>query len=168
MQSSQMLILSAPTELALQLLLRAIIASVMKRLVRQGVLVQEQDQWYASDTAADDTDTSALRPLQQGSIVYRIAFGPRAGRKVLTLREALPIDTETDYESKPLCVNVQGFSLHAAVRCHANERLKLERPERQRVDKWRSEASRVKRQINNAIVQPKYSGCEDGCLQCVL
>jgi Putative transposase len=46
---------------------------------------------------------------------------------VLTLREALPIDTETDYESKPLCANEQGFSLHAAVRCQASERLKLER-----------------------------------------
>jgi hypothetical protein len=64
----------------------------MKRLVRPGVLVQEQDQWYAADTVADDTETSALRPLQQGSIVYRIAFGPRARRKVLTLREAMPID----------------------------------------------------------------------------
>jgi Putative transposase len=79
----------------------------MKRLVRQGVLVQEQDQWRASDT-----DTSALRPLQKCSIVYLIAFGPRAGRKVPPLREAMPIDTETDYERKPLC---------------ANERLKLER-----------------------------------------
>jgi Putative transposase len=99
----------------------------MKRLVRQGVLVQEQDQWYVADGVAEDTDTSALRPLQQGSIVYRIAFGPRAGRKVLTLREAMPVDTASDYERNPLCANEQGFSLHAAVRCHANERLKLER-----------------------------------------
>jgi Putative transposase len=76
---------------------------------------------------AQDTDASALKPLQQGSIVYRIACGPGAGRKVLTLREALPSDTETDYESKPLCANEQGFGLHAAIRCHANERLKLER-----------------------------------------
>jgi Putative transposase len=30
-------------------------------------------------------------------------------------------------ERKPLCANEQGFSLHAALRCHANERLKLER-----------------------------------------
>jgi Putative transposase len=89
--------------------------------------VQEQDQWYMADGVGEDTDTSALWPLQQGSIVYRIAFGPRAGRKVLTLCEALPIDTETDYERKPLCANEQGFSLHAAVRCRANERLKLER-----------------------------------------
>jgi Putative transposase len=117
----------APTDQALQSLLRAIIASVMKRLVRQGILVQEHDQWHVADTVADDTDTNALRPLQQGSIVYRIAFGPRAGRKVLTLREAMPVDTDSDYERKPLCANEQGFSLHAAVRCHANERLKLER-----------------------------------------
>jgi Putative transposase len=86
----------APTEQALQLLLRSIITSIMKRLVRQGVLVQEQvqeqDQWYAVDGVADDTETSALWPLQQGSIVYRIAFGLRARRKVLTLREAMPID----------------------------------------------------------------------------
>jgi hypothetical protein len=91
----------------------------MKRVVRQNVLVQEQDQWCAAETVADETDTSALSPLQQGSIVCRIAFGPRAGRKVLTLREALPLDAETCYESKPLCANKQGFSVHAAVRCHA-------------------------------------------------
>jgi hypothetical protein len=60
-------------------------------------------------------------------LVYRIAFGPRTGRKVLKLREAMPIDTDSDYERKSLCANEQGFSLHAAVRCHANERLKLER-----------------------------------------
>jgi hypothetical protein len=79
-----------------------------------------------ADDIAQDTDASALRSLQQGSIVYRIAFGPRAGRKVLTLREAMPVDTDNDYERKPLCANEQGFSLHAAVRCQANERLKLE------------------------------------------
>jgi hypothetical protein len=66
----------APTEQALQLLLRAIVASVIKRLVRQGIWVQEQDECYVADGVAQDTDASALRPLQQGSIVYRIAFDP--------------------------------------------------------------------------------------------
>jgi hypothetical protein len=70
----------------------------LKRLVRQCALlqaqVQEPDQWYVAETVADDTDTSALSPLQQGSIDCRIAFGPRAGRKVLILREALPIDAD--------------------------------------------------------------------------
>jgi hypothetical protein len=41
----------------------------MKRLMRKSVLVQEQDEWYVSDTVADDIATSALRPLQQGSVV---------------------------------------------------------------------------------------------------
>jgi hypothetical protein len=63
-----------PSEQALQTLLRAIIAAVMKRLVRQGVLIQEQEgQWYAANDESDDEEVSALRPLQQGSIVYRIA-----------------------------------------------------------------------------------------------
>jgi hypothetical protein len=56
-----------------------------------------------------------------------IVLGPRAGRKVLTLREAIPVETGSDYERHPLCAKEQGFSLHAAVRCYANERLKLER-----------------------------------------
>jgi hypothetical protein len=116
-----------PSDQQLQALLHSIITSVMKRLVRQGVLVQEQDQWYVSDDIANDDEASALRPLQQGSIVYRIAFGPRAGRKVLTLREAVPVGADSGYEAKPLCANEQGFSLHAAVRCQANERAKLER-----------------------------------------
>ncbi len=89
--------------------------------------MQVQDEWYVADGIAEDTDSNALRPLQQGSIIYRIAFGPRAGREVLTLREAMPVETNSDYGPTPLCANEQGFSLHAAVRCHANERLELER-----------------------------------------
>jgi hypothetical protein len=42
------------------------------------------------------------------------------------------------------------------------------RPERQRVDKWRFEASGVKNQPNQLIVQPKYSVCERCCLECEL
>ena len=101
----------------------------MKRLVRQGVLVKEHDEWYVGDAVADDTDTSALMPLQQGSIVYRIASGSRASRKSLTLREALPIDTDSDYERKPLCANAR-FKLERLCRyitrpALANDRVKI-------------------------------------------
>jgi len=41
-----------------------------------------------SDTDAEEART--LRPLQAGAVTYRIAFGPRAGRKVPTLRGAMP------------------------------------------------------------------------------
>ena len=65
-----------------------------------------------------------LRPLQAAACTYRIAFGPRAGQKVLTLQGVMP--RETDF-SQPLCADIDGFSLHAAVRCEAHERKRLER-----------------------------------------
>jgi hypothetical protein len=42
---------------------------------------------------------------------YRIAFGPRAGHKVLTVRGVMP--RETDF-TQALCADIDGFSLHAA------------------------------------------------------
>jgi len=54
---------------------------------------------------------------------YRIAFGPRAGRKVLTLRGAMPREAPA---RQPLCADIDGFSLHAAVRVEADDRKRLE------------------------------------------
>ena len=54
---------------------------------------------------------------------YRIAFGPRAGQKVLTVQNAMPRDARF---KQALCANLQGFSLRAAVRCAADERKSLE------------------------------------------
>ncbi len=53
----------------------------------------------------------------------RIAFGPRAGQKVLTLQGAMP--REMDFK-QTMCADMQGFSLHAAVRCSAGDRQALE------------------------------------------
>jgi hypothetical protein len=54
---------------------------------------------------------------------YRIAFGPRAGQKVLTRRRAMP--REKDFK-QALCADIDGFSLHSAVRCGADDRQALE------------------------------------------
>ena len=54
---------------------------------------------------------------------YRIAFGPRVGRKVLTLQGAIP--REASFKQS-LCADIDGFSLHAAVRCGADDRQALE------------------------------------------
>jgi hypothetical protein len=43
-------------------------------------------------------------------VTYRIAFGPRAGQKVLTLRGAVPRETAA---RQPLCADIDGFGLHA-------------------------------------------------------
>ena len=52
-----------------------------------------------------------------------IAFGPRAGQKVLTMQGAMPRETNFNHM---LCADNNGFSLHAAVRCAADDRQVLE------------------------------------------
>ena len=57
------------------------------------------------------------------SISYRLAFGPNAGRKALTL-QTIPAVTEGQ---RSLVSRQSGFSLHAGVSCKAGQRKKLER-----------------------------------------
>ena len=54
----------------------------MKLLTRTGHLIEEQRMSYLADIDADNL----LRPLQAASCTYRIALGPRAGQKVLSLQ----------------------------------------------------------------------------------
>ena len=88
-----------------------------------GRLIEEDGVIYLARTDTADPD-NIMAPLQAASTTYRIAAGPRAGRKVLTivgrgeLREA--------QRSRELCANAQGFSLHAGVRCDANDRQGIE------------------------------------------
>lgn len=90
----------------------------MRLLTRKGYLIEEQGVTYLADTDSENP----LAPLQAAACTYRIALGPRAGQKVLTLRtvpsQAPPIEQR--------CVSEQGFSLHAEVRCAINQRKKLE------------------------------------------
>ena len=50
-------------------------------------------------------------------------FGPRAGQKVLTVQGVMPRDADF---KQTLCADSNGFSLHAAVRCGADDRQALE------------------------------------------
>ncbi len=95
----------------------------MKLLTRRGVLLEEMGQTYLAEPDADGEDARTLRPLQAAAITYRIAFGPRAGQKVLTLRGAMPREAAA---RQPLCADIDGFSLHAAVRVEAHDRKRLE------------------------------------------
>jgi hypothetical protein len=113
----------APTDDELDALLHTIIARLMKMLTRRGVLVADMGQTYLAEPDADGEEARTLRPLQAAAITYRIAFGPRAGQKVLTLRGAMPRE---DRARQPLCADIDGFSLHAAVRVQAHDRKRLE------------------------------------------
>ncbi len=95
----------------------------MKMLTRRGVLIEEMGQTYLAEPDADGEEARTLRPLQAAAITYRIAFGPRAGQKLLTLRGAMPREGTA---RQPLCADIDGFSLHAAVRVEAHDRKRLE------------------------------------------
>ena len=94
------------------------IASRIGRLLeRQGLLVRNTEHSYLTNTDEDDP----IQLLHGASVTYRIAVGPRKGRKVFTL-QTLPAIQADECGS-----NVDGFSLHAGVASKAHEREKLER-----------------------------------------
>jgi hypothetical protein len=103
--------------------LHKIITRMMKLLTRRGVLVEEEGSAYMADNDGDSDEARTLRPLQAAACTYRIAFGPRAGQKVLTVQGAMP--REKDFK-QILCADIDGFSLHAAVPCAADDRQGLE------------------------------------------
>ena len=60
-------------------------------------------------------DAAAIGLIVGGSITYRLAFGPNAGRKVLTL-QTIPVRNEV-HEGDDLVGRQAGFSLHAGNAC---------------------------------------------------
>jgi hypothetical protein len=113
----------APTDDELHALPQTIITRLMKMLTRRGVLVEDTGQTYLAEPDGDGEQARTLRPLQAAAVTYRIAFGPRAGQKVLTLMGAMPREATAGH---PLRADTDGFSLHAAVRVEAPDRKRLE------------------------------------------
>ena len=72
----------------------------------------------------DFEPAEALDQLIGASIHYRIAIGPNAGKKALTLRT---VPARLEPFASTLLARQPGFSLHAATRCEANQRDKLEK-----------------------------------------
>nr|WP_234413882.1 transposase [Ideonella sp. A 288] len=114
---------AAPTDDELHALLQTAITRLMEMLTRRGVLVEEMGQIWLAEPDADGEEARTLRTLQAAAVTHRIAFGPRAGQKVLTLRGAMPRE---DWAQQPLCADIDGFSLHAAERVEAHDRKRLE------------------------------------------
>jgi hypothetical protein len=77
---------SAPTEDELHALPQVVIARIIKMPTHRGVLIEEMGQSFLADPDADADEARTLRPLRTAAVTYRIASGPRAGQKMLTLR----------------------------------------------------------------------------------
>lgn len=82
-----------------------------------------------SDPQESDTlrrDDPWLAGLYAAALSGRTAYGPNAGRRVTRVGDQ--IDPESmDFALSPRCANVAGFSLHANVSVHADDRQRLER-----------------------------------------
>ena len=92
----------------------------MRRLTRDGLLIEDPEQPWL-----DLEPTDMLDHLNAASIRYRVAVGPGAGARTLTLKN--PALVRPDSTPKPFTANRDGFSLNCAVACQAHQRDRLER-----------------------------------------
>ena len=77
------------------------------------MLVEEEGSTYMADNDGDSDEARTLRPIQAAACTYRIAFGPCAGLKVLTVQGAMPRQTEF---KQTLCADNNG---NRVARCRA-------------------------------------------------
>jgi hypothetical protein len=112
--------IKAPTNEELSRLTHTIAKRIGRYLERQGLLERDAEHSYLNANAIED-EQDPMHQLHGSSVTYRIAVGPRQGRKVFTL-QTLPASDPDEWVG-----NVDGFSLHAGVAAKAHERKKLER-----------------------------------------
>jgi hypothetical protein len=110
----------APISAELTRLTHTIAHRVSRFLERQGLLVRDDASAYLTPDAPDQ---DPMDTLIGHSVPYRIATGPRQGRKAPTLQTLPAIEEPFTTRTG----EVAGFSLHAGVAARANERSKLER-----------------------------------------
>ena len=111
-----------PTCEDLDVIAHTIAIRVSRFLENAGYLVRDAESEYL-DLVQDEED--AMGAIVGASITYRLAFGPNAGRKALTL-QTVPVRTESRKDDD-LVSKQAGFSLHAGIACKSNQRKKLER-----------------------------------------
>ena len=108
-----------PSDAELIQLLEALSRRAVRLLERRGLLIADPEC-----PALDFEAGSSLDQLQAASVNYRIAIGPHAGRKALTLYSVPPMEERSNL---PLVAKMAGFSLHAGTVCEAYQRSRLER-----------------------------------------
>ena len=99
----------APPRETLEHLLDRLIKRTLRILLRDGVLTEDPEQPWL-----DLQDPDTLDQLNAASVRYRIAIGPGAGQRTLTLRDPALVQPAEQSAPKPFTVNRDGFSLNAA------------------------------------------------------
>ena len=124
---------------------------IVRVLERRGLLIA------ASEHPSLELEMdSSLDQIQAASINYRIAIGPHAGRKALTLYSVPPLDEEPHIH---LLARLYGFSLHAGTVCETYQRSKLERLCRYIA----LQGCRVLRRLGTIASAPAHPSLPNGC-----
>ena len=112
----------APTGTELQSLVQRIAERVGRVLEKRGLIERDiESAWLA-----ENAEPGPLDDLVGHSITYRIAVGPRAGRKLFTL-QTLPANEPEQQGDHRSAAEAGGFSLHAGIDIEPHQRAKLER-----------------------------------------
>jgi hypothetical protein len=112
--------IESPRQDELQALVERLAERIGRALERQGLLARDADSSYLE---LDPAAGGPMDDLLGHSITCRVAVGPRAGQKVLSL-QTVPGRGE---EPKKGVAQYAGFSLHAGIGVEAEQRAKLER-----------------------------------------
>ena len=95
---------------------------VSRYLEGAGYLYRDAESEYL-DIVTDEDDP--MYGIISASITYRLAFGPNAGKKAVTLQTVPTSDNRA--KTSELVSKQAGFSVHAGVACKSHQRKKLER-----------------------------------------
>ena len=98
-----------PNDDELHALLQTFIIWLMWLPTRRGMLIEDLGQTYLTEP---DADGEEARTLQAVADTYRIASGPGAGHKVLTLCGAMPSE---DSARLLACADIDGFRRRCCV-----------------------------------------------------
>jgi hypothetical protein len=110
---------TAPTPEQLKMCCTELPLRHLRWLTRLSHLIEEEGIVYLAPT---DTDPdNILTPLQAAASAWRIARGPRAGRRVLTLVGGNS-DRREPKPARELCANEQRFSQLAGVLLQVHDR----------------------------------------------
>jgi hypothetical protein len=111
-----------PTRAPLDRLLAMLTKRIARHPVRRGWLSEDAE---GADLTGEDLGDSGLGTLRAHSITFRIAVGPHAGRKALTLRTLR--GREPDEPPAGLLAQADGFSPHAGVTVGARDTARRKR-----------------------------------------
>jgi hypothetical protein len=103
-------------------LLFAIRSRVLRLCRRRGLMGEEQE----IDARGEEMEQGLLPLLQAASIQGRVALGPEAGSRVSRLGSPPVPGSKKAVVIKELCADLDGFTLHAAVRVESKEGSRLE------------------------------------------